>query len=202
MLSKLIWLSCFISFNLTASDKVWLLVKNQSGISVYERMTPSGYIEIKAQMQLKSDQAHFIALLNDTKNVPMWFDRATKVTVLNKSSESEYIVHTQFDLTWPVKNRDMVTYSNYEIMADGSLKIWIEDSDYLKPIANYVRIRDVKAHWLLEDIAENKMQITYQAYADPQGDIPQWLSNSMTTNSVFKTFKNLRKQLIPITSNM
>ncbi|PAJ76060.1 hypothetical protein CJF42_02145 [Pseudoalteromonas sp. NBT06-2] len=197
---KLLLMLSLLHINMANSAETWVLHKNESGIKVYKKVQPTGLVELKAQMQLKAKVSDFTTLLENTNNAPQWLDGVIYVKVLKRLSESENFVYSVFEAPWPVKNRDMLIYSQYNFKGDGSLVINMKTADRtlindFKKNQDNIAITGVVASWQLTPITDNMLEITYIAYADPGGNLPNWLINKVALSSTYNTFKNLLQQL-------
>ena len=155
----------------------WQFVKSEDGIVIDKRPHSEGLVEIRAKMQTPTSYSGFLLLLEDSDNVPNWIDNVSESQVLMQISETENIVYTQFKAPWPARNRDMVTYSQYSV-EDGQFVLSIKDaSNYLAKESGYIRIYDVDALWTLQPLTNGNTYITYTAYANAGGILPNWLMN-------------------------
>ncbi|MDP4984067.1 START domain-containing protein [Pseudoalteromonas tunicata] len=187
---------------LCAEPATWQWVSSKQEVDLYKQETESGLIRIKAHTVSTGTISAFIALLHDTEHASLWIDRAVKVEVLAQPSETEFIVYTEFSAPWPLKNRDMLTYSNYQSQTDGSFEFDITDQhilleQYQQQLKsdNTIRIKDVRAHWQVKALTDTTIEIEYQAFADPDGAAPNWLVNKMVLKSAQNTFVNMRARL-------
>jgi hypothetical protein len=173
----------------------WQFVKSEDGIIIDKRPHSEGLVEIRAQMQTPTTYSGFLLLLEDSENVPNWIDNVSQSRVLMQISAAENIVYTQFKAPWPARDRDMVTYSKYSI-EDGQFVLSIKDaSNYLAKESGYIRIYDVDARWTLQPLTNGNTYITYTAYANAGGILPNWLMNKLSIGSALSTFKGLKEQL-------
>lgn len=173
----------------------WTLAKSEDGIRIHTREHQGGLVEIRAQMFLTTSYQAFLVLLEDSSNIPNWVDNVSESRVLKQISPTENIVYTTFAAPWPAKNRDMVTYSKYQL-ANNAFRLDIADaSQHYPQQPGYVRIRDVEARWTLEKLTNGLTHIDYTAYADPGGLLPDWLTNTLSVSAAFNTFSALKKQL-------
>jgi hypothetical protein len=137
----------------------------------------------------------FMALLSDTDNAANWLENVKSVTLMERLSPSETLVYTHFNSPWPVSDRDLVSYSCYHALDEHKTELQIKSQPYAKAeVAGLVRIKDLTAYWRLEQQQSNLL-VSHQAYADPSGSIPHWLSNKVSLKSVYKTLQALREQL-------
>ena len=160
---------------------------------------PSGYkdlIEIKAQATLNSTLSGFIYFIEDLPNMPNWLDNAESAEILEQFTVSENIFITRFNGLWPVSAREMIVHSRYWQNEDLSLEIAVIDAnDFIAKHKKAVRMKVHNAHWKLIPTSANQINISYQFIVDPKGNIPQWLTKTMTRNGIWTTLNNLQEQL-------
>ncbi|MCT7656348.1 hypothetical protein MBH78_20380 [Oceanimonas sp. NS1] len=53
------------------------MAKNQDGITIHTRHHRDGLVEIRAQMFVDTRYAAFMALLEDSPNIPNWIDNVS-----------------------------------------------------------------------------------------------------------------------------
>ncbi|KJY82147.1 hypothetical protein TW81_14990 [Vibrio galatheae] len=194
--SIVVFAICTASFSSAKPVANWKFESDENGITIYSREHSDGLVEIRARMFAPTSYNAFLALLEDTENVPNWIDNVSHSRVIRKISESENIVYTQFSAPWPAKDRDMVTYSRYKI-DDIGFTLDIQDAPpaSLPEQEGYIRITAVKATWTLQKLNTGNTLIEYIAYADPGGALPDWLANKLAKESARNTFEGLRAQL-------
>lgn len=191
---RLILLLLLLSANIHAAQ--WQQVKNKQNIEVYQQKLTDGLIKIKAITSVNSCIDGFQNLILDTEQTPLWVTSVNNVTLLSQPSKSEHIVYTQLNAPWPIKNRDMVTYSRITRRANTQLQIGIQAVSELYPLQkDYVRIEQLAASWVATQKTGNELVVEYQVLIEPAGKIPLWLANSVAKNNVYKTFRNLRRHL-------
>jgi hypothetical protein len=96
----------------------------------------------------------------------------------------------------------MLTHSCHQRVSNTSSKLLIKSVDEPKRVEflpqesfmKYIFVSPIKGSWLLEETS-NTLLITHKIYADPQGNIPHWLSNKTALKGVKQTFQNLARQL-------
>ncbi|MEZ8814248.1 hypothetical protein AB6E02_02260 [Vibrio cyclitrophicus] len=156
----------------------WQFVKSEDGIVIDKRPHSEGLVEIRAKMQTPTSYSGFLLLLEDSDNVPNWIDNVSESQVLMQISETENIVYSQYSVE------------------DGQFVLSIKDaSNYLAKESGYIRIYDVDALWTLQPLTNGNTYITYTAYANAGGILPNWLMNKLSIGSALSTFKGLKEQL-------
>ncbi len=174
----------------------WILESDSDDILIHSRPHKEGLVEIRARTIIATSYGAFMLLLEDTDNVPNWIDNVEHSRVLEKLSQRENIVYTQFSAPWPASNRDMVTYSSYRKDEMGfTLTIKDATQDIMPEQRGYIRIHSVSASWSLRKLTNGKTLIEYTAFANPGGALPNWLINRLAKQSAKKTFLKLRQQL-------
>ncbi|MEF1288444.1 START domain-containing protein [Vibrio sp. M260118] len=174
----------------------WKFESDGDGITIYSREHSDGLVEIRARMFTPTSYSAFLTLLEDSDNVPNWIDNVSLSRVIKQISPTENIVYTQFSAPWPAKDRDMVTYSQYSFDEIGfTLNIKDAAAPSLPEQEGYIRIRSVQATWTLQKLTNGYSLIEYVAFADPGGDLPDWLANKLAKESARSTFEGLREQL-------
>jgi len=174
----------------------WQTYKQQDDIKVSYKKHETGIIEINASVLVKNAKASdFMALLSDTDNAPNWLENVKSVTLMERLSPSETLVYTHFNSPWPVLDRDLVSYSCYHALGEHKTELKIISQPYAKAeVSGVVRIKELRAYWRLEE-QQSHLLVSHQAYADPGGSIPHWLSNKVSLKSVYKTLQALTEQL-------
>lgn len=190
-----IGLAC-LSLSAVSNPIEWQTYKQQDDIKVSYKKHETGIIEINASVLVKNAKASdFMALLSDTDNAPNWLENVKSVTLMERLSPSETLVYTHFNSPWPVLDRDLVSYSCYHALGEHKTELKIISQPYAKAeVSGVVRIKELRAYWRLEEQQSNLL-VSHQAYADPGGSIPHWLSNKVSLKSVYKTLQALTEQL-------
>lgn len=183
-----------------SASQEWELKKAVNNIKVFSRLqlnqtTQRQYKQILASTVVKSEVSSFIALLNDTSRAPEWIDNCISVTVKTGHSSNTKIVQSTFHAPWPLHNRDMITKSTTVTDKDITT-ITIEDVGADYPLQNNtVRMQDVEGTWIITNLENNMIEISYLGSGSPSGNIPLWLADQVLINSTFKTFVNLTERL-------
>ncbi len=190
----------------------WRLERSKENLKIYSAKNEGGStLSIKAELQVKSTLSGFLLFLQDTENIPNWLENANHSQVLTQISQNKNRFVTYFDGVWPVKPRHMVIESEIVQNDDLSIDIFVTDSAFkdeeekqVTENKKSIKITLHHAHWQISPIIRtknddntqdaqqtNRLLITYQFQADPNGALPKWLVNRMTVTSIFNTMNNL-----------
>lgn len=180
-----------------ATQLPWETWKKSNELSVaYRPSQHIGFIEIKAQAKLESTLAGFIYFIEDIKNTPNWLYNTQSTVIINQISESESIFVTRFKSSWPIAKREVVVHSKYWQNEDLSLEILVTDaSSAIEKTKSIIRMQVFSSHWKVVPIQSGEVFITYRFVIDPKGNIPKWLSKSLTLNGIWTSLNSLKEQL-------
>lgn len=186
-----------ISFSLNSQDD-WQLQKEKNGIKVYtQEVAGSSLKAFKSVTEIETSVASLVAVCKDVASFPEWQESTIVAKILKTKDETEHIHYLEFAAPWPVSNRDNITQFTYQFNPkDGSVRVKIQTlPDYLPEKEGVVRIKESSGYYLFTPLSNGKVQVTHSAHADPAGNIPTWLSNSVMVDTPFKTLTNLKEQV-------
>lgn len=171
----------------------WTLHSDKNHIKIYTQTLAVG-IKVKAVTDIKASLGALLALLEDTNQAPTWIANCKKVVIEAAPSPYERRVHVYYNAPWPVRDRDMVTYSIVKLDQDGlGYQIEIKDEGHNFPIVDkYVRMKHVQGTWTVRNIGSGIVRVSYEGSGDASGKIPRWMSDNLLIKSTTKTFENLR----------
>ena len=174
----------------------WQLEKQQGDIAVFSVMSESGYKDVLAKTTLESDLSALLRLLDDVEFAPNWIANTIQVKILEAASPDERLVHTFFNAPWPIRNRDMVTYSK-TVKDANSIQINIVNKGNEHPTnPDYVRMQDMVGVWKVSDAGDKKITISYQGGGNPAGMLPHWMANKALVDATFDTFVKLSEVIL------
>lgn len=178
-------------------DTPWTLWKEADKLSLsFRPYKKTGLIEIKAQARLPSSLSGFLLFLQDYPLIPNWLDNAKEAYLIEQVSDTENLFVTRFKRIWPVSEREMVIRSRYWQNPDLSVELAVQDASHeVDNPLNVIRIKLIKAHWLLSPISSKEIQIQHTIIADPGGSVPLWLANKVSLRSMWNTLNAMDKQL-------
>ncbi|MEP0176150.1 MAG: START domain-containing protein [Paraglaciecola sp.] len=187
---------CSILSNQTYAE-AWSLKKQKHNVSVYSQKTESGYDQVLAKTQVQAHPLALVALFDDIEACPKWIHNCIKVSILEKVSATESLVNTFFDAPWPVRDRDMVTYSTTSFIND-SVTIELTDKNQAIPEhTKFVRMKNMHGIWKATPISNGMTEVSYQGGGDPGGKLPTFLTNRELVNSLYNTLLSL-KEIMPL----
>ena len=191
--SLLLLFSCYFS---SYSQSAWELEKDASGIQVYTRkVSISSIKEYKATTLIKTSLESLVSKIIDGEHLKDWNYKTTKSSLLEKKSDTEFLVYMYNDLPWPAKNREHISELKLDVVSNTLTKISIKSSsEKLAEKKGVIRVVNFSGFWLLEKTSAG-VKVTQQMYGDPGGSLPVFIINAMLVSAPFNTFKLLKEQL-------
>lgn len=176
----------------------WELRKHEDGIKVYTKPIKGvGFDSFRAEMEVNLSVDQIENFLRHMDKYPDAFPDTKELRILARPNDSTQIQYTLTDAPWPVSDRDGI----YELIfikdkKTGNLKTVARAlPEYLPRKEDVVRIEKSNTFWIVEKLGTNRCRLEYIVYADPGGNIPEWLANSAAVDVPFDTFKNIKKAL-------
>lgn len=198
-----------------ASEVPWTLWKKNSAQSVsYRPAIIDGNIdeellEIRAKAIVHSSTAGFLSFLRDVNNTPDWLVNASTSKIIKQYSTQKNSFYIKLTQIWPFKPRILILNSTYWQNDDLSVEINLTDvnpalvKDYMTAhvsnLQEYLQVETHSAHWKITPRwLENEgtmITIEYIFIADGRGDTPKWFADHLALKSIWKSMRNIRREL-------
>lgn len=196
---NLLTLLLFLGLGTTvfAQTTPWKEAKNKDGIVVHTRtLNGSKFKQFKAKTTLTTSLHTLVALALDTKNVEKWYHQANNPVILDKKAQEGHY-RLDFDLPWPVDDRDVVVH--WAVSQDPTTKVVrIEMEDvpgYAPEQKGLVRMPEMESIWQFTPLENGKVEVFHQAHVEPGGSVPAWLANSTVTDGPYNSISGMKSQL-------
>ena len=197
MLFIRLFLSCFILLSVNAaSNSDWKLRREEAGVKIYTRtIAGSPFEEFRGEVTIAhTSLTGVLDIIMDVKNYPKNFPNCGSAQVLVQKSKYDDIHYITIKTPWPVTERDAIYEAATSFSQDGKhahVKL-TPRGDYREESKDFIRVHNGSGFWDLEEIAPNTIQVVYQFHADPAGEIPAWIANSVIVINPLKTLESLR----------
>ena len=197
MFSVRLLLTFLIFTSVNASSKTdWKLRKEAAGVTIYTRnVEGSPYQEFKGIVTItNTSMTKVLDVIMDVKNYPNNFPNCGSASILVQKSKYDDIHYLTITAPWPVADRDAIFEATTTFSQDGKhvqVKL-VPRGDYISEKKNFIRVHNGSGFWDLEEVAPGAIQVVYQFHADPAGEIPAWVANSVIVSNPFKTLENLK----------
>lgn len=180
----------------------WKLITESAGIKMYERWVKLDkdvkVRERSGKMTLHSTVDEVVKLISDASKAHLWMSNVEDVKVLKSVSSTEWYQRTVLDAPWPFSKQDMV--SRYIVEHDTQNKkaiIKILRETKLFPKQEGVdRLDSFNAEWIVENVKENKVKITFTTKSTKPPKYPAWAQDPVVRNMFFSNLKNFKKVIL------
>lgn len=193
-LSALFALTAFFSEAQNAES--WKLKSDKNSVKVYYRSTGDVH-EIKLLYRMKARMSNLMHLLNDVDTYPIWGYKITEAHQVRHVSDNEMYYYTLIDFPWPLSDRDMVMHT--KMTQDPETRVIISQSKAVKgmvpPKKGVVRITDARTNWRIMPAGAGFVDIEYQLYSHPGGNLPDWAINMALDYGPKESLKNIENML-------
>ena len=178
----------------------WKEVKYKKGVSLnYRDLVISDTIETR-QLSAKFKLNYctidsIIAYIKLPKHVRLWNDGIKDICIL-KNESSSWISHTTYNIPFPFKQQDMVTYST--ISQKGNVFIISSKSlpNYIKPKRGVTREGYNVSEWRLTRSSNEIIDVEFSAISLTKSSIPRFLKDPIIRRKLVNSFINLKENLL------
>jgi hypothetical protein len=197
-------LLCHLFFvqNIFASD--FKVVKKQGDIVLYERWITGdkgeSVRELKAEFFVKSNTENVIALLKNQPEGTKCNRNASAYKIANTFNDAQWINYIKYDM--PAIMDDQECCLLYQLPSSFSQQQNVHIISFestlspLFPVSSDVtRITGVRGQWILEQLSNENMKVTYIISSDKSSNIPRFISDPIIHNNLFKTMTNFKTLL-------
>ena len=175
----------------------WKLRSDKDGIKVYLKKEAGKVTKsYKVTSVVNADIETVVKIFGDFKSYPKWFSEMKGFRLL-KNTSTKVIYYTIFDMPVPFTDRDLVIdidifHPTKDVYIFNSK---IPNKIYVKPISLFVRIKTFQETATLEQIAKNKVRITFIGNGDLGGHVPVWLQNMFIDSGSVSMIKTIRSKI-------
>ncbi|MDA3892023.1 MAG: START domain-containing protein [Salinivirgaceae bacterium] len=189
----------FASYYDEGSRSTWEVVNEENGIQVLERwVTNDKNLKVKertGKMTLNCSIEEVIKLIADVERTHLWMCDVESVKKLKTLSDNTWFVHTVLDTPWPFSKQDMV--SKYQIERDDAnhrAVVFINKEDkLLPPQKDMDRLDTFDAEWVIEQVKENKVKVTFTTKSTQPPKYPSWAQDPVVRKVFFSNLRNFKR---------
>ncbi len=155
--------------------------EEDKNIQVFTRTVEGSPLdEFRGVTQIKTSVNSLVALFKDADAAPDWMYEVTEFKAIERMSENNNIYYLVNNAPWPVTDRDIYIQLELSADANGVVNTKITGhSDYKADREDHIRMLNLKSHWTFTPKADGMVEVVYQVHADPGGDLPSFLANTV-----------------------
>jgi len=186
------------AFSLGHAQDDWKLKTDKEGIKIFSKKVSDSKVNtIKVESEFSATLTQLVAVILDINGSDQWQYNTKKFAVIKRVSPSDLYYYAEISFPWPTSNRDFV--SHLTVTQDTRTKrvtidaVNIPGMVPVKP--NIVRLNRSNGKWTIIPVEKNLLKVVYELRVDPEGSVPDWLTNLLSFKGPLETFKSLRIQL-------
>lgn len=194
----IVWLLMPLSSTVFAQND-WELKRDEQGVRVFSReVADARFDEIRVETVVRNSSLDaVVAVLRDTPSNPEWVAHCEDAYVIEQISPTESIVYTRTDLPFPLRDRWVVSRSQWQQDPDTyqvSMRGRAVDRE-MSGEQSGVRVTDSRFSWQLTPMESGDIRIVNQTFLDPNTPIPSWLAQSFMFNGPLTTMQNFQDMI-------
>ncbi len=179
------------------STTEWVMQLDDEAIQVWTaKVKGSKFKQFKGAVQINAPIDAVVNLIQDTEQLPEWYYNTVSAKRLQSMGPNQSLKYAITKTPWPVTDRDSVVLGTKTFSEDGTITITLEGRPDEYPLQeNLIRIPKLSGYWRITPTSTSSTHVEFMVAAEPGGEIPSWLANSMVIDMPFYTLRNLREKL-------
>lgn len=195
---RVIFITLFLGLNAYASiDPKWMPIEEKGGISVYKtEVAGTKVVGFRGETTVYASAEKVMHVLLDNEHRKDWVDRLNVTKVLEQKGPFEYVIYQEFNLPWPMKNRDFVYRGKAVRDPEGKVILTLKSEEHKDaPKTTGVRAELKESKYTITPIGKFKCKLEVEILSDPKGGIPVWLVNLIQKSWPAKTLGAIKAQV-------
>jgi len=187
----------FFTIMLSASlaAQSWDFIKEKDGIKIYTRHEAGMDLKsYRGVTDINAPAEKIYALIENINDNDWWDKNLTQIKVLKYEKNKGRQYYMIYSSPWPVSDRDIcvdVSISRDTVTGECIFKS-VAASGVVPERDGIVRIKDFRQTWTITPAGKEMTHIILEGYIDPDGSIPDWISNMLVSNSPYKAIVGVR----------
>lgn len=179
------------------SRQEWKQIRQKEGITVFTRSNPGmNFKEFKSSVIVKGTLDQFLSVLYDIEGLSSWGYNVKSASLISREADTVQVYYTEAKAPFPYKNRDGVYLNNFKWNAkERTLIVEIKMPEDLIPEKDNLVRMEGYGSWVVRDLDDGKLEITFQMQMDPGGNIPAWMANMFAGDTPYHTLQGLREAM-------
>lgn len=171
---------------------------NKNNIKVWTIQSPNNpIISYKAETTLNTSLERAVGLVLDVENAKAWIPNVSSTQVLSQDlNKGEFKLYMVLDFPFPLKDRDLIIQGKMYKDANGTIQIKNKVTQQGKAInPNYIRLKKYEGDWTFNQLSDGKIKVVTTGYADPEGVIPQSVTNMFVQQQPYQMLQKMKTEL-------
>ncbi len=150
--------------------------------------------EVRVTDKFFGDFKHLQQVMVDVETAKKMVESCKEARMIEQIDNHTAFYYYSYKMPVSVKDRDIVTKTTTHT-TDSTYTYISEtvENDLVKLSSNFIRIKNARSAWHFKKTASGEIEMEYVAFADPNGNIPAWLINSLARHQVWESIQTLKK---------
>jgi len=199
MIRSVIWSVLFFigSTSLAAEVPAWEKIDDDQGIQVFRKDMPgSDIVAFKGAGMVDASMEKIFWVLCDAEHEKQWVEMLIDNYVMEQYTPFDRLQYQNFDLPWPLSDRDFVYRAAATMDEKGRLHLKLNSVENVKnPPTRGVRAELMSSGFVLTRKPDGKTWVEVSIFSDPKGVLPTWVINLVQSSWPMETMLGIRKQV-------
>ncbi|MBL7715210.1 MAG: hypothetical protein JNL01_07045 [Bdellovibrionales bacterium] len=194
LVSQIVWADPFPS-------TPWELLSESDGIKTYRKEVPgSSIVAFKGEGDIDATIAEICGVVDDVAREKEWMSDLKVSYIVEKKSENQRVEYNESFVPWPFQNRDFVidAKASFEKKPAPFFRVVMQSIEHsaIPKKSGIVRGQLHDSVFEVRSIDGGKRShLTVEIFADPMGNIPNWVVNLVQKSWPKDTIEGIRKQI-------
>ncbi|WP_180000339.1 START domain-containing protein [Acinetobacter sp. YH12239] len=174
------------------------LTINKNNIKVWTIQNPDHpVLSYRAETVVDASLERAVAIVLDVENAKSWVPNVGSAQVISQDlKQGEFKLYMVLDFPFPLKDRDLIVQGKMYKDSKGIIHIKNKASQTGKSKnPQYIRLQHYVGDWSFEQIGPNKVKVSTSGYADPEGAIPQSVTNMFVQQQPYQMLQKMKTEL-------
>lgn len=199
MIRTIFWAVFFLTTSsaLAAESSAWEKIDEAEGIQVFRKDMPgSDIVAFKGAGIVDASMEKIFWVLCDAEHEEEWVEMLIDNYVMVEHSPFDRVQYQNFDLPWPLSDRDFVYRAVATMDKQGRLNLVLNSVEHPKqPPTKGVRAEIMSSGFVLTRRPDGKTFVEVSIFSDPKGILPNWVINLVQESWPMETMLGIRKQV-------
>lgn len=180
-----------------APQNTWEQIDDDQGIQVFRKAMPgSDIVAFKGAGIVDASLEKIFWVLCDAEHEKQWVEMLIDNYVMENMTAFDRVQYQNFDLPWPLSDRDFVYRAVATMDEKGRLHLVLNSVGHPKtPETRGVRAEIMESGFILTPRPDGKTFVEVSIFSDPKGILPTWVINLVQASWPMETMLGIRKQV-------
>jgi len=181
----------------SATEEPWEKIDEDQGIQVFRKAMPgSDIVAFRGTGLVDASIEKIFWVLCDAAHEEQWVEMLIENYVMEQITPFDRVQYQNFDLPWPLSDRDFVYRAVATRDEAGRLHLVLNSVGHPKtPKTKGVRADIMKSGFTLSSRPDGKTLVEVSIFSDPKGILPAWVINLVQESWPMETMIGIRKQV-------